>query len=296
MDAIASDSDGVGDATANDADSRAGDGADGADFDAGDADNNSDLDAIVSDSDDVGDAIANDADPSAGDGADGADFDAGDVANDAGVGTGSVNVFDDSDSDLYGCAGNTEGDTGDATKESDDDDDDDDRSATSPNDGDADTAKLDNMMTCLGLGEEFSVVGNKVSRLVANDSATNCIDDARTTDVGCWLGVVSSVCITVLLVSLTCVAEILMFVRYARLFVAAVRNSLVLLGDMVRFFKIYSIPLHSALWITNTSPAGQINLATVFSGNSVSLTAIIELSNHSSVNVKTLAILIHLHG
>ena len=88
--------------------------------------------------------------------------------------------------------------------------------------------------------------------------------------------VVTSVRITVLLVSLTCVAEILMFVWYARLLVDVVRISLMLLGDIVRFFKIYSIPLHSALWITNTSPTGQIKLANVFSGNSVSLTAIKE--------------------
>lgn len=99
-----------------------------------------------------------------------------------------------------------------------------------------------------------------------------------------------------LLVSLTCVVEILMFVWYARLLIDAVRNSLVLLGDIVRFFKIYSIPLHSALWITNTSPTGQRKLATVFSGNSDSLTAITELSNYSSVNVKTIAVLILLHG
>ena len=87
---------------------------------------------------------------------------------------------------------------------------------------------------------------------------------------------VTSVTIAVLLVSVTCVAGILTFVWYARLFVDVVKNALVLLDDKVRFFKIYSIPLHSRLWITNTSPTGQTKLANVFSGNSVSLTAIKE--------------------
>ena len=79
-----------------------------------------------------------------------------------------------------------------------------------------------------------------------------------------------------LLVSLTCVVEILKFVWYTRLFVDAVKFALVLLGDIVRFFKIYSVPLHSRLWITNTSPTGQTKLANAFSGNSVSLTVIKE--------------------
>ena len=91
------------------------------------------------------------------------------------------------------------------------------------------------------------------------------------------MGVVISVSIAAtLLVSLTCVAEILTFVWYARLFVDAVESALVWLGDIVRFFKIYSTPLHWRWWTTNTSPTGQRKLTAVFSGNSVSFTAIKE--------------------
>ncbi len=43
---------------------------------------------------------------------------------------------------------------------------------------------------------------------------------------------------------------------------------------IVRFFKIYSTPCHSSLWITNTFPTGQVKLATVSSGIKVSLTVI----------------------
>jgi len=254
----------------------------GTDTDDADADdNNSDFDAIASDSDDVGDATTEDADLSTGDGANDADFDAGDVANDPSVGIGNVandaDVFDDSGSDAEADAANdAKGDTGDAANEGDDDDDDNDRGASSSDDADADTTKLDNIATWLSLGEEVTVVGNKVPGLVTSDSATKCIDSAWIPDVWSWLGVVTPASTAVLLLSLTCVAEILTFVWYARLFVDAVKNALVLWDDIVRFFKIYSIPLHSRLWITNTSPTGQTKLAYVFSGNSVSLTAIKE--------------------
>lgn len=161
-------------------------------------DNNSDFDAIVSDSDDVGDVSASDPDTRAGDGANDADDGTCSVANDA-------DIFDDSDSDANSDADAddvaSDGKGGGATNECDDDCED-----TSLNDADADTTKLDNNTTWLRLGEEVSVVGNKVSGLLANDSVTNCIDDAWIPDVWSWMGVVTSVGVAVLFVSLTCEA------------------------------------------------------------------------------------------
>lgn len=248
------------------------------DTDAGDDDddNNWNFDAVASDSDDVRDTTANDADLITGDGVNDAEFDVGDVANDADVGPGNVandaDVFDDSGSDADAGVGHAangaEGDTGDAANEGDDDD----RGATSPNDADSDSTKLDNITTWFSLEEEVSVVGNRVWRLVACDSI-NWVDGAWIPDVWSWLGV-TSVSIAVLLVSVVRVAEIKAFVWYATLFVDVVRNASVLLDDKVRLFKIYSIALHSRWWTTNTSPTGQTKLANEFSGNSVSFTAI----------------------
>ena len=75
---------------------------------------------------------------------------------------------------------------------------------------------------------------------------------------------VAATCVrnTVLLVSLTCVAEIATLVGHnvLRLLVDGAINEMVLFGpDMLRFFRIYSIPSHSNMWRTNTSPFGQIN-------------------------------------
>lgn len=163
------------------------------DTDGGD---NSDFDAVVSDSDDVGDTSASDPDTRAGDN-----------ANDADVGTCVANdadIFDDSgndassDADAGDVASDGKGDTGDAVNECDDDCED-----TSLNDADADTTKLDNITTWLRLGEDVSVVGNKVSGLFASDSVTKCIDDAWIPDVWRWTGVVTSVRVALLFIPLT---------------------------------------------------------------------------------------------
>lgn len=182
--------DGIGQTVTND--------TDGGDTDTDD--NNSDFDAIVSDSDDVGDASASDPDTRAGDGANDADVGTCSVANDA-------DIFDDSGSDANGdadagdVASDGKGDTGDAINECDDDCED-----TSLNDADADTTKRDNITIWLRLGEDVSVVGNIVSGLFASDSVTNCIDDAWIPDAWSWMGVVTSVRVAVLFVSLTCEA------------------------------------------------------------------------------------------
>ena len=61
-----------------------------------------------------------------------------------------------------------------------------------------------------------------------------------------------------------------------RFVVVAVKCGMVLYGDIVRLFKIYSTPRHSSLWTTNTFPTGQVKRAIVSSGRTLSLTAIKE--------------------
>lgn len=280
-DAAASDFDDAGDATANAADSSASDGAHDteagasddvndagssaadADSDAGDVAN----DADVGDVGNVGSDARNDADAGAGDATNDAKRDTGDPANDA-----ESDPRIEADAADGDATNDAKGDNRDAPNGCDDNCGD-----TAPNDTDADIEEVDNNMTWFSLGE-VSVVGSKVVGLAASVSTTNCLDDAWIPDVWSCLGEVTSVSNAVLFVSLKRVVEILKFVwcTMLRLFVDAVKNGLVLLGDIVRLFKIYSIPLHSSLWITNTFPTGQTKLANVFSGNSVSLTAIKE--------------------
>lgn len=285
-DAAASDFDDAGDATANAADSSASDGAHDteagasddvndagssaadADSDAGDVAN----DADVGDVGDVGSDARNDADAGAGDATNDAKRDTGDPANDADACDAESDPRIEADAADGDATNDAKGDNRDAPNGCDDNCGD-----TAPNDTDADIEEVDNNMTWFSLGE-VSVVGSKVVGLAASVSTTNCLDDAWIPDVWSCLGEVTSVSNAVLFVSLKRVVEILKFVwcTMLRLFVDAVKNGLVLLGDIARLFKIYSIPLHSSLWITNTFPTGQTKLANVFSGNSVSLTAMKE--------------------
>lgn len=210
--------------------------------DAGDA-----VAANNADADDITDSAASDGDSGAGDDLNNAEAD-GCVPNDVDVvARDSFNVVDDAsditanDAEADDSGPNdAENDEGDGSNEvctgaGDTPNDDDDVADTAP---DADEVGSDELHNTRLISGEVIAAGNTEVALIPSDLTATFV-----------LGTV------------------------LRLFVDVIKFVMVLFGDIVRFFKIYSIPLHSILWTTNTFPTGQTKFATVSSGNTVSLTA-----------------------